>query len=188
MKNFIISTTALALAAGFATASSPSATAGGHQCQGLVATHVGTSGDDMISGTEGDDVIVGYGGHDQILAYGGDDVVCAGTGDDHIYGYDGDDRLYGEAGDDVIFGYAGHDLIWGGSGADILSGNSDSDTIKGGSGYDYINGGTGGTGPGDHCRDRNGAVIGADFYECETYDTYLFAGTLANLPKLTWGG
>ena len=57
-------------------------------------------------------------------------------------------------------------------------------THVGASGDDYINGGTGGTGPGDHCSDKSGGVIGADFYECETYDTYLFAGTYGDMPGL----
>ena len=164
---------------------SPSATAGGHQCQGRPATHVGTSGFDYIVGTSGDDVIVAYGGDDYILSRGGDDLICAGSGDDTVFAEAGDDRVYGEDGDDTILGYSGDDLILGGAGDDALMGNTDSDTIFGGTGYDYINGGTGGSGPGDFCSDKSGAVIGADFYECEIYDLYLFVGPISNMPGLT---
>ena len=164
------------------------ATAREHQCQGRPATHVGTSGDDYISGTSGDDVIVGYGGDDFIVAGGGDDLICAGSGDDDVFAQAGNDRVYGEAGSDTILGYGGDDLILGGDGPDFLYGNTDSDVIYGGTGYDLINGGTGGTGPGDFCSDKSGAVIGADFYECEKYDLYLFVGPISNMPGLTIGG
>lgn len=158
-----------------------------HQCQARPATHVGTSGFDYIVGTDGDDVIVAYGGDDFIIAGGGDDLICAGDGDDSVFAEAGDDRIYGENGSDTILGYAGDDLILGGAGRDFLYGNTDSDTIFGGTGYDLINGGTGGTGPGDFCSDKSGAVIGADFYECETYDLYLFSGPISNMPGLTAG-
>ena len=50
------------------------------ECDGLVATIVGTEGDDELLGTDEGDVIVGLGGDDVILPGAGDDVVCAGAG------------------------------------------------------------------------------------------------------------
>ena len=183
----ILTTGALAITVLGTSIGSTSAGAGGHHCQFRPATHVGTAGADEIIGTDGDDVIVAYGGNDRIFGRGGDDLICAGSGDDQVYAEAGDDRVYGEDGDDYILGYEGDVMLLGGDGEDVLWGNTDSDVIFGGPGFDHINGGTGGTGPGDDCSDTSGAVIGANFSECETYDTMLFVGTYADRPGFTIG-
>ena len=56
------------------------------ECDGLVATIVGTEGADELTGTDEADVIVGLGGNDVIVAGAGHDVVCGGIGDDKIVG------------------------------------------------------------------------------------------------------
>ena len=96
-------------------------------CSGLVATIVGTSGDDILVGTPGPDVIAGRGGNDVIEGLGGEDVLCGGGGDD------------------VILGGADFDLIRGGAGADELYANteeqrvdSDGAEIHGGAGRDFV--------------------------------------------------
>jgi len=130
-------------------------------CNNLVATIVGTEGDDDLVGTSGADVIVGLGGNDEIEGKQGDDTLCGGAGDDEIegdYGLDylsggdGDDELDGNqhadvidggAGDDDIEGGFGADIINGGDGNDTIDGNQDADVIDGGAGHDEIEGGFG---------------------------------------------
>ena len=93
-------------------------------CNGLVATIVGTPGDDFegaggknIFGTPGPDVIVGLGGHDYINGWEGNDVVCGGPGSDDLYGHAGDDVLLGEQDNDSLEGNSGSDrLFLGGTG------------------------------------------------------------------------
>ena len=53
-------------------------------CNGVVATRVGTAGNDTIIGTSGNDVIYAFGGNDFIDGRGGDDIICGGTGDDTL--------------------------------------------------------------------------------------------------------
>ena len=112
-------------------------------CNGLVATIVGTPGDDVLQGTHLDDVIVGLGGNDVIRGASGSDTVCGGDGDDIIHGESQADVLFGEGGDDTITGADGDDFIDGGEGDDTIEGNSQDDTINGGDGDDTINGGSG---------------------------------------------
>ena len=64
-------------------------------CQGLLATIVGTPGNDIITGTPGRDIIQGRGGDDIIKGLGGDDVICGGRDTDVLYGGAGHDRLDG---------------------------------------------------------------------------------------------
>ena len=45
------------------------------QCKGLVATIVGTSGNDVLTGTAARDVIAALGGNDRIAGLGGNDVI-----------------------------------------------------------------------------------------------------------------
>jgi len=87
-------------------------------CAGIVATIIGTEGDDVIVGTEGDDVIQGFGGDDRISGRGGNDVICGGEGDDEIMGQGGDDTLFGDGGSDELDGGLGYDQLDGGSGID----------------------------------------------------------------------
>lgn len=83
------------------------------KCKGKAATHVGTTGKDVIVGTPGADVIVAKAGNDVIRAKGGNDLVCAGGGRDKVVGGGGDDRLHGQAGADKLKGGAGKDLVQG---------------------------------------------------------------------------
>lgn len=71
-------------------------------CQGLEATRIGTTGNDILRGTQGPDVIIGLGGMDYIEARGGDDVVCAGPGDDQVLPGPGSDTVDGGDGVDDI--------------------------------------------------------------------------------------
>jgi hypothetical protein len=97
-------------------------------CGALEATHVGTSGADIMLGTPGDDVIASRGGGDQIDALGGNDVVCAGAGADEARGRGGDDILRGQNGPDALRGGAGDDRCNGGPGND--TGTSCEETIS----------------------------------------------------------
>lgn len=51
-----------------------------HECDGLVATIVGTEGDDELVGTDQQDVIVGLGGNDVISGGASNDVVSIARG------------------------------------------------------------------------------------------------------------
>jgi Ca2+-binding RTX toxin-like protein len=110
-------------------------------CNGIVATIVGTVGNDVSNGTAGPDVIQGLAGNDVINGLGGNDVICGGPGNDMIDGGDGDDRLFGEQGNDLLVGGAGNDLLDGGAGNDQLLGGAGADTMRGGPGDDVLFGG-----------------------------------------------
>lgn len=122
------------------------------ECNGVLATIVGTAGPDEIDGTPGPDVIHGLGGDDIIHGLDGDDLICGGGGADEIhgdrgtdtiYGNGGGDTLFGNGGGDNIFGQGGPDTITGGGGADTIFGGGKSDTVSGGNGNDVISGGRG---------------------------------------------
>jgi Ca2+-binding RTX toxin-like protein len=106
------------------------------ECNAVIATIVGTGGNDHLIGTSGPDVIVGLGGADIIEARGGDDLVCAGAGKDTVMGGSGDDVLYGQGGNDTLIGGAGADWLFGLKGHDTLSGGADDDHILGEGGRD----------------------------------------------------
>jgi hypothetical protein len=112
-------------------------------CAGVVATIVGTSGDDLLRGTAGDDVITGLGGNDTILAGPGNDTACGGPGVDRLFGHDGTDELHGGPGDDEAFGGAGVDDVFGEDGNDGLSGGPQNDRLFGGPGNDTMAGNEG---------------------------------------------
>jgi len=109
-------------------------------CDGLTATIVGTSGDDVIDGTSGRDIIHGRGGNDVIRGLAGKDVICGGDGDDEIRGGSHYDRVFGGGGNDTIFGGNGHDRLWGGPGADYIAGGAGDDRMYGEGGSDRITG------------------------------------------------
>ena len=96
-------------------------------CNGLVASIVGTDGDDVIEGTWQDDVIVGLGGNDTINGASGADTICGGHGDDTINGGSQADTIAGEDGDDTINGGSGDDSLDGGEGTDIVDGSWQAD-------------------------------------------------------------
>jgi hypothetical protein len=112
-------------------------------CNGLPATIVGTTGDDVIHGTNGADVIVGLGGNDTIYGGNGNDVICGGAGNDLLYGANGNDTLQGGFGNDILEGSNGNDTLDGGAGIDTLKGSNGDDVLTGGSGNDSLAGGNG---------------------------------------------
>jgi Ca2+-binding RTX toxin-like protein len=75
-------------------------------CNGVVATRVGTAGNDVLIGTVGNDVIVGFDGNDTIYGLGGNDLPCGNVGNDTLIGDTGDDTLVGGDGTDVCSGGA----------------------------------------------------------------------------------
>jgi len=112
-------------------------------CNGLAATEVGTTGDDVIEGTAKRDVIVAREGADVIHGLGGDDVICGGGGRDTIYGGGGRDRIYGGDHADTIHGGSSGDRLYGGGGRDVIHGDSGPDRIYGGGSNDELRGGYG---------------------------------------------
>lgn len=94
-------------------------------CDGVPATIVGTTTDDVLVGTADADVIWAGAGRDTVHAGDGDDIIC---------GESGPDQLYGDGGADQIHGGPGRDFIWGGLGDDKLSGDlpdsGDGDTVS----------------------------------------------------------
>jgi len=91
-------------------------------CAGLVATIVGTEGNDQLTGTGGNDVIVALGGNDVVSGGAGRDTICGGEGNDVLSGGTGQDLLLGEAGNDRLFGGANDDRLNGGPGFDWCDG------------------------------------------------------------------
>jgi subtilisin-like proprotein convertase family protein len=119
-------------------------------CAGRVATIVGTSGNDRLTGTPGADVIISRGGNDWISGRGGRDTICAGSGFDFVHGGRGADLINGGAerdnlnggtGNDTLIGHLGRDVLAGGSGNDTLRGSGGRDTLLGRSGDDQLRGG-----------------------------------------------
>lgn len=107
----------------------------GETCEGRPATHIGTTGNDVLHGTNGDDVMVGLDGDDTLYGFQGNDVICGDGGSDDLYGYDGDDRLFGgldgvEAADPSGPGSRPQgDLIVPGPGTDYVDAGADPVTM-----------------------------------------------------------
>ena len=114
-----------------------------HTCNGLPATLVGTSGNDVLVGTDGKDVIVALGGNDTVDGLRGSDVICGGSGDDTLIGGRGHDVLVGDDGKDRLEGNRGRDDLYGGAGSDVLLGGKDPDRLWGNNGADTLNGNNG---------------------------------------------
>jgi predicted extracellular nuclease len=112
-------------------------------CNGLEATIIGTTGNDMLNGTNGPDVIVGLGGNDVINGGNGNDIICGGAGNDTLNGGGGNDMLLGSYGTDTLNGQNGFDTLDGEDGNDTLDGGNDPDTLNGGNGNDSLLGGSG---------------------------------------------
>ena len=113
------------------------------ECNGLPATIIGTTGNDLINGTNGPDVIVGLGGNDVINGGNGNDVICGYAGNDTLNGGSGNDTLLGSYGLDTLNGQNGIDTLDGGDDSDTLNGGNDPDTLRGGNGNDGLIGGSG---------------------------------------------
>jgi Ca2+-binding RTX toxin-like protein len=109
-----------------AAASAPSAATAGSvdgevRCGGVVATIVGTTGNDVIRGTGGPDVIAALGGDDVVRSGGGDDIVCGGPGRDLLVSGRGADVLRGGPQGDRIEGLSAQpNQVIGGPGDDFL--------------------------------------------------------------------
>lgn len=102
------------------------------RCRGLVATIVGTSGNDRLEGTSGRDVMAGLDGSDRIQAGPGRDVVCGGRGSDLLRGFRGHDLMIGGKSVDLIYGRSGDDRLLGRRGRDLLNGGRGWDVCRGG--------------------------------------------------------
>jgi Ca2+-binding RTX toxin-like protein len=123
---------------------------GQNKCAGRTATHIGTSGEDVLVGTGTNETFLGLGGNDQITGGGGNDTVCAGPGKDTVRGKSGKDRLLGEGGKDTVKGGGGKDTLKGGPGRDRLAGQGGNDRLNGGPGIDRCAQGAG-SGPEISC-------------------------------------
>ena len=132
-------------------------------CDGLVATIVGTPGNDVLEGTNGPDVFAALQGDDILWGFGGDDVMCGGVGDDLIVGGPGFDVIFGAQGDDEIyaagdgtlfmplaledtrgariFAGAGNDIVYGSNRWDRMQGGPGTDVMYGFAGNDWMRGG-----------------------------------------------
>jgi hypothetical protein len=123
----------------------------GATCNGVIATIVGTAGDDTLTGTNAADVIAGLGGNDVINGLKGDDLIC---------GDDGNDTLSGGFGEDIVFGGRGDDALDGGKGEDQLFGELGTDALNGGIGEDDCDGGIGqDSGTSCEARDNLGLLV-----------------------------
>jgi Tol biopolymer transport system component len=85
-------------------------------CQGKVATIVGTSASETLSGGPNADIISGQGGKDTISGLDGKDVICGDAGKDKLNGGKGKDILNGGKGNDKLNGGKGKDTCIGGKG------------------------------------------------------------------------
>src|SRR3990170_4882985 len=114
-------------------------------CDGFVATIIGTSGDDLIDGTPEDNVIMGLDGNDIINGNGGNDTVCSGSGSDVVTTGSGNDYLHGEGGADTFHAGDGNNTIDAdfGSEGDVITTGSGDDYILLGAGFDNIDSGDG---------------------------------------------
>ncbi len=98
-------------------------------CNGLIATIVGTSGNDSLIGTPGPDVMHSLDGNDVVRGAGGEDVICGGRGNDSLRGNSGNDILRGGRGNDRLGGNRGNDILRGGRGTDICRGGRGTDSV-----------------------------------------------------------
>jgi Ca2+-binding RTX toxin-like protein len=113
-------------------------------CGGVLATIVGTDGNDQtdLAATSGPDVIQMGKGDDSITGAGGDDIICGGPGNDRILGGTGNDKVNGGQGDDFVWGSAGaagDDVEYGERGNDNVNGGVGNDKLFGGGGLDLLN-------------------------------------------------
>ena len=96
-----------------------------------MATIIGTSGNDELSGLGGNDLIKGLEGGDFLFGLDGNDEILGGSGDDTVYGAAGDDLLRGDSGNDYLDGGEGSDTLLGGGGVDTLDGGLGADSMAG---------------------------------------------------------
>lgn len=106
----------------------------------LLATVVGTAGNDVIWARPGD-VIVALAGDDTIYTnLAGNAVVCADEGADYV----GNSSLFATSGGSFgVRGGDGRDRLTGGTGNDNLFGGPGDDVLDGRAGFDTLNGAAG---------------------------------------------
>lgn len=132
-------------------------------CLGVLATILGTRGDDVgLVGTAGADVIAGRGGND-VISGDADDTVCGGHGIDEISGAG---IALGGPGNDALIGGAGDQVLFGGGGGDSIDADVGNDRANGGEGDDTITDGE------DHCVE----VCGDDVFSGGPGDDHIAAG------------
>jgi Tol biopolymer transport system component len=85
-------------------------------CHGKVATIVGTSASETLTGGPNADIISGQGGKDTVNGGGGKDTICGDAGNDKLNGQAGKDLLNGGKGNDKLNGGKGKDKCIGGKG------------------------------------------------------------------------
>lgn len=84
-------------------ASKTPAVSGTPRCGGEYATHVGTTGNDTITGKASrHSVIYGGSGADVLRGGAADDLLCGGPGNDTLDGGGGSNRCYGQGGTDTF--------------------------------------------------------------------------------------
>ncbi|MGQ0791412.1 MAG: S8 family serine peptidase [Nitrosopumilaceae archaeon] len=139
-------------------------------CDGHIATIIGTSSDDLINGTPGDDVILGLSGNDIINGNGGNDVICSGSGSDIVTTGSGNDYLHGEGGVDTFHAGDGNNTIDADFGieGDIVTTGSGDDNILLGAGHDLIDSGDG--------HDKIIAGLGNDVIQTKGGDDKIYGG------------
>ena len=108
------------------------------------ATHIGTSGDDILVGSSGSDYMIGGDGNDNLSGLLGSDTLFGGWGNDTLVGGDGNNTLTGGHGNDVLTGSLGADVFaWtfndgGTSGTPAVDTITDFDTRLPSAGGDII--------------------------------------------------
>jgi Ca2+-binding RTX toxin-like protein len=88
---------------GYIAAGDSHSVAVGVGCNGLLATRLGDSQNNTLTGGPGPDVILGFAGKDVIKGLGDNDALCAGNGKDSITGGAGDDYINGGTNNDTAF-------------------------------------------------------------------------------------
>ena len=166
----VIASLALALLAVLDVAAAPPADAvEPPNCDGLVASKVGTAKKDAVVGTAGADVVVALGGPDDVRGLAGDDALCGDDGNDAVLGGDGDDVLLGGAGNDALQGGTGDDVLYSGAGVNAITGADGADTVYALNGKpDTIACGSGAD------------VVSADFFDAVKKDCEQVARRLVN--------
>ncbi len=148
-------------------------------CNGLVATIVGTPGNNVLIGSKKNDVIVGNGGNDVVVGGGGNDSICLGDGNDIVLTSSGNDTIDAGGGrniinagggnnnvstgngNDAILTLGGNDTVNAGGGNNQVGSGGGSDNITGGGGNDLFNAGGGA----DTCTGGGGTN---NLFSCET--------------------
>lgn len=108
-----------------------------------MATIIGTSKKNKLTGLAFNDLILGFGDNDTLDGGAGNDTLQGGGGNDSINGGLGNDKLLGDSGNDTLRGGDNNDNLSGGIGNDKLFGGNGNDTLTGGAGADQFVGNAG---------------------------------------------